>query len=113
MELDKDLAARQEARDLCVQAEKAQRILRQMPQEKLDAIVKSMAEAFAASAGELAQLAAEETGFGNAQDKKEKNLFASRDVYAAIRDMKTVGVLPVNEQEKLWQLCGFLRYFHL
>ena len=104
MELDKDLAARQEARDLCVQGEKAQRILSQMPQEKLDAIVKSIADAFAASAKELARLAAEETGFGNAEDKTEKNLFASRDVYAAIRDMKTVGVLSVNEQEKLWQI---------
>jgi acetaldehyde dehydrogenase (acetylating) len=104
MELDKDLAARQEARDLCVQGEKAQRILSQMPQEKLDVIVKSIADAFAASAKELAQLAAEETGFGNAADKTEKNLFASRDVYAAIRDMKTVGVLSVNEQEKLWQI---------
>ena len=104
MELDKDLAARQEARDLCVQGEKAQKILSQMPQEKLDAIVKSIADAFAASAKELARLAAEETGFGNAEDKTEKNLFASRDVYAAIRDMKTVGVLSVNEQEKLWQI---------
>ena len=104
MELDKDLAARQEARALCIQAEKAQRILAQMPQEKLDAIVKSIADAFSAAAGELARLAVQETGFGNAQDKTEKNLFASRDVYAAIRDMKTVGVLSVNEQEKLWQI---------
>ena len=104
MELDKDLAARQEARDLCVQGEKAQRILSQMPQEKLDAIVKSIADAFAASARELAEMAVQETGFGNAPDKTEKNLFASRNVYAAIRDMKTVGVLSVNEQEKLWQI---------
>ena len=104
MELDKDLAARQEARDLCIKAEKAQRILAQMPQEKLDTIVKKIADAFAAAAEELAKLAVQETGFGNAADKTEKNLFASRDVYAAIRDMKTVGVLSVNEQEKLWQI---------
>ena len=37
MELDKDLAARQEARLLCRQGEKAQRSLAEMPQEKLDA----------------------------------------------------------------------------
>ena len=104
MELDKDLAARQEARLLCAQAEKAQRILASMPQGKLDAIVGKMAGAFAAAAGELAQLAVQETGFGNAQDKTEKNLFASRDVCAAIRDMKTVGVLSVHAQEKAWQI---------
>ena len=104
MELDKDLAARQEARLLCAQAEKAQRILVSMPQEKLDAIVEKMAGAFAAAAGELAQLAVQETGFGNARDKTEKNLFASRDVCAAIRDMKTVGVLSVHAQEKAWQI---------
>ncbi len=104
MELDKDLAARQEARDLCIQAEKAQRLLAAMPQEKLDAIVKSIADAFAASARELAQLAVQETGFGNVPDKVEKNRFASQDVWNAIRDMKTVGVLSVNEQEKLWQI---------
>ena len=104
MELDKDLAARQEARLLCAQAEKAQRILASMPQEKLDAIVEKMAGAFAAAAGELAQLAVQETGFGNAQDKTEKNLFASRDVCAAIRNMKTVGVLSAHAQEKVWQI---------
>ena len=104
MELDKDLAARQEARLLCTQAEKAQRILASLPQQKLDAIVEKIAGEFAAAAGELAQLAVQETGFGNAPDKTEKNLFASRDVYAAIRDMKTVGVLSANTEEKLWQI---------
>ena len=41
MELDKDLAARQEARLLCRQAEKAQGILAGMSQERLDAIVEA------------------------------------------------------------------------
>ena len=64
MDFDKDLAARQEARLLCRQAEKAQKILAQMGQEKLDAIVEAMAKAFSASAVELAELAVRETGFG-------------------------------------------------
>ena len=50
MELDKDLAARQEARELARQAEKAQHILADFPQEKLDAIVEAVAKAFAAEA---------------------------------------------------------------
>ena len=104
MEFDKDLAARQEARNLCARAEKAQKLLAQMPQEKLDAITKAIAKAFSAAAEELAEMAVRETGFGNVPDKTEKNRFASKKVLEAIRDMKTVGVLSVNEREKIWQI---------
>ena len=104
MEFDKDLIARQEARVLAKQAEKAQRILCRYPQEKLDAIVSAVAAAFEKQAGLLAKQAVEETGFGNAADKTRKNQFASRDVHAAIRGMKTVGVLRRHPQEKLWEV---------
>ena len=104
MDLDKDLAARQEARDLCAQADKAQRILATFPQDKLDAIVEAVARAFSAAAVELADLAVQETGFGNADDKVTKNRFASEKVAAAIRGMKTVGVLRENNQDKLWEV---------
>ena len=93
MNFDKDLAARQEARDLCVAAEKAQKQLAQMSQAQLDAMVEAISKAFSRAAGELAERAVQETGFGNAADKTMKNRFAAEDVYAAIRDMKTVGVL--------------------
>ena len=69
MELDKDLRARQEARDLAKRAEKAQFLLREFSQEKLDAIVEAIAKAFSAAAPELAELAVRETGFGNVEDK--------------------------------------------
>ena len=104
MNFDKDLAARQEARDLCVAAEKAQKQLAQMSQAQLDAIVEAISKAFSRAAGELAEMAVQETGFGNAADKTMKNRFAAEDVYAAIRDMKTVGVLEEIPQEKLWQI---------
>ena len=45
MELDKDLLARQEARDLAKSAASAQRTLADLPQEKLDAIVEAVAKA--------------------------------------------------------------------
>ena len=60
MELDKDLAARQEARELCRRAEQAQRKLAQMSQAQLDAIVEAVAKAFSAAAVELAELAAKD-----------------------------------------------------
>lgn len=102
MEMDKDLLARQEARTLAKKAACAQNALAMMPQEKLDAIVKAVAEAFAAEAGDLAELAVKETGFGNAADKKTKNLFASRTVWEAVKDMKTVGVL--SQKPGLWEI---------
>ena len=103
MEMDKDLAARQEARLLCRQSEQAQKVLRTFSQEQLDAIVEAVAKAFAASAGELAEMAVRETGFGNVQDKNTKNKFASETVAKAVRGMKTVGVLA--EREKLWEVA--------
>ena len=104
MELDKDLAARQEARLLCRQGEKAQKQLAKMSQAQLDAIVEAVAKAFAASAVELAELAVQETGFGNVEDKITKNRFASLTVAKAIRGMKTVGVLKEDPGEKLWEI---------
>ena len=104
MELDKDLAARQEARLLCRQGEIAQKQLAKMSQAQLDAIVEAVAKAFAASAVELAELAVQETGFGNVEDKITKNRFASLTVAKAIRGMKTVGVLKEDPGEKLWEI---------
>ncbi len=102
MELDKDLKARQEARDLAKAAQSAQKKLSLMPQEKLDEICEAVAKAFCAAACELAEMAVQETGFGNVKDKIRKNEFASKTVMGAIRGMKTVGVL--KEQEKVWEI---------
>ena len=99
MEIDKDLAARQEARALCRRAAAAQKILGEMPQEQLDAIVEAVAEAFTAGAEELGRLAAEETGFGNAADKAVKNRFASETVARAIRGMQVVGTLGEDREK--------------
>ena len=104
MEFDKDLAARQEARLLAKQAEQAQKTLSSLSQAQLDAIVAAVAAAFEAKAEQLAEMAVRETGFGNVGDKTVKNRFASRHVLEAIRDMKTVGVLKEDPQEKLWEV---------
>ena len=104
MEFDKDLAARQEARELAREAEIAQRALAEMSQSQLDAIVEAVAKAFAKEAPMLADMAVRETGFGNAEDKTEKNLFASRNVAEAVRGMKTVGILREIPEKKLWEI---------
>ena len=115
MEFDKDLAARQEARTLCRQAEAAQKQLAAFPQEKLDTIVEAVAKAFSAAAVELAELAVRETGFGNTNDKVTKNRFASETVAKTIRGQRCVGVLREDPREKLWEvgvpvgvICGIV-----
>ena len=89
MELDKDLQARQEARELAKQAEIAQKKLLTFSQQQLDAITEAVATAFQKEAAELAALACRETGFGNVADKITKNQFASKTVFEAVKNIIT------------------------
>ena len=104
MELDKDLQARQEARTLAQQAKAAQKTLAGFDQRQLDRICEAVSKAFLKAAPELADMAVRETGFGNVADKITKNEFAAKDVWDAIRNMRTVGVLKEDPQEKLWHI---------
>jgi acetaldehyde dehydrogenase (acetylating) len=76
-----------------------------MAQSQIDRIVESMANAGRDEAERLAAMAVEETGFGNVPDKVVKNLFAANDVYNAIKDMKTVGVIRRDEQNRVWEVA--------
>ena len=105
MELDKDLQARQEARILAQTAREAQRKLREYSQKQLDDICEAISKAFWEASVELAELAVRETGFGNAEDKTTKNRFASRRVWEAVKDMKSVGVLNEDRERKLWEVA--------
>lgn len=97
---DKDLLSVQEVRDLVDKAKKAQQEFARKSQEEVDAIVKSVATAGVRNAKRLAKMAHEETGFGIEADKVIKNVFGSLSVYEAIKDMKTVGVIEVDEEKK-------------
>ncbi len=105
MELEKDLLARQEARTLARAAEQAQRRLGEMSQAQLDKIVEAMGAAFTREAEALAEMAVKETGFGNVPDKTRKNRFASETVVAALRGMKTVGILKDDREKKVWDIA--------
>lgn len=105
MELkDKDLLSVQEVRTLLEEAKEAQKKLAQMGQEEINRIVKAISDAGAANAERLAQMANKETGFGNWPDKVIKNLFASKVVYEAIKDEKTVGVIHEDKVRKVWDI---------
>ena len=105
MPLDKDLASIQEVRDLVKKARGAQAILVEMSQQQVDAIVASMANAAAANAQKLAQMAVSDTGFGRECDKVVKNLFAARRVYQYIKDEKTVGIIREDREHKMLEVA--------
>lgn len=90
---DADLASIQQARTLTSAARAAQRALAVWTQEQVDGVIEAMATAAHGQAERLARLAHEETGFGNVADKTRKNVFASAELAAYMRPMRTVGVL--------------------
>lgn len=94
---DTDLIAQQEARDAMEAAHRVFAVVAAFDQEKIDRICEAMAKAALADAARLGQLAYEETGFGIAEDKREKNRFAAEDVWNFFRDMKTVGVVNAGD----------------
>lgn len=102
--MDKDLASRQQARELAKRGAAAQRILRTLPQETLDTFARAVSRAFAEQAEALGAMACEETGFGNPADKAEKNRFAARRVWSAIENERVVGVLTQDDEKKLWEI---------
>jgi acetaldehyde dehydrogenase (acetylating) len=102
---DIDLQSIQEVRDYLEQAKLAQKTIEKMTQSEIDKIVESMANAAKEEAERLAVMAVEETGFGNVPDKVAKNLFAANDVYNAIKDMKTVGIIRRDEQNRVWEVA--------
>lgn len=102
---DKDLQSIQEVRNYLEEAKSAQEIVAKMTQEEIDKIVESMSNAGREAAERLAAMAVEETGFGNVPDKITKNLFASVDVYNSIKDVKTVGIINRDEENKIWEVA--------
>jgi acetaldehyde dehydrogenase (acetylating) len=103
--LDRDLESVRQARRLVEKAAEAQKILAGFSQTQIDAVVRAAAEAASAHAEPLARLAVEETTYGKVADKVEKNLFAARDVYNAIKGLKTVGVIREDPEHGLVEMA--------
>jgi acetaldehyde dehydrogenase (acetylating) len=104
-EIDKDLLSIQEARDLTVQAYEAWKVWSHASQEQVDKVCAAMAEAAYAASERLARLAHEETGYGVVDHKKLKNEFAARGVWNSIKDVRTVGVIRVDLEKKLYEIA--------
>ena len=101
---DDDLISMQQARQLSASAKAAYDLFSTSSQEKTDKVVEAMALAGIRESERLARLAVEETGYGNVEDKTVKNLFASRNVYESIKDLKTAGVISRDNIRRLSKL---------
>jgi len=104
-ELDRDLLSIQEARTLAVEAFKAWQTWAKATQEEVDRVCAAMAQAAFDAAERLGRLAYEETGYGVPEHKKLKNEFAARNVWESIRDIKTVGVVAVDEKKRVFDIA--------
>ena len=101
---DNDLLSIQEVRAKVDKAHAAQKIFATFSQEQVDAVVEAMAAAGRAHARELAELAVEETRYGNVPDKIAKNLLCAEHLPNQIRHMRTVGVLRELAEEKIIEI---------
>lgn len=91
--MDQDLASIAEARSLLKRARQAFERFKAFDQARVDRVVYAAVEAGYAAAERLAGLAVEETGIGHVPGKTAKNRFATRGLWAAIRGLKTCGIV--------------------
>src|SRR5262252_9783285 len=101
---DKDLLSIQEVRTKVEKAYAAWLKYRDFSQEQVDAVVERMAAAARANAKRLADMAVEETGYGNAKDKYIKNLLCCDWLPRRMRGMKTVGVIREIPEERIVEI---------
>jgi acetaldehyde dehydrogenase (acetylating) len=101
---DKDLQSIQASRDLVEAAHRAQAVVAGFDQAKIDAICEAMATAAREHSQRLAQMAHDESGYGNPADKNIKNLFSAVDVHHYFRGLKTVGV--VRETDSIIEVAA-------
>jgi acetaldehyde dehydrogenase (acetylating) len=101
---DQDLIAVQEARTKVEAAHSAWGKYRNFTQEQIDAVVEAVAKAGQDNARRLAEMAVEETGMGNVEDKVAKNLLNADYLPRKMRGMKTVGVLRELPEERVTEI---------
>jgi acetaldehyde dehydrogenase (acetylating) len=105
MVFDQDLRSIQEARTLAAKAKEAHDEFKHFNQDDVNKIVKAMAEAGYEASERLAKMAAEESGFGKWQDKVIKNQFGTKNVYESIKDLKTAGIVGIEEGGKIIKIA--------
>lgn len=102
---DEDLISIQEVRDAVAKATQAQRAYMTFSQQQVDQIVERVAKEAYKRAEQLAVLAVNETQMGVVEHKIIKNELASKGVFEAIHQEKTVGIISENPLEKQLEIA--------
>src|SRR5512134_1833932 len=87
----------QEIDQMMVKARKAAELMNTLTQEQVDRITEAMCKAGVAAERKLAEMAVEETGIGNVEDKVIKNHFGTQTVYDYMKDKKSVGIIEEDD----------------
>lgn len=82
---------------MIVNARKSLEEFKGFTQEQVDSITEAMTRAGVANERFLAELAVEETGIGNVEDKVIKNHFGTQVVYDYMKDEKSVGIIDETD----------------
>lgn len=98
---DQDLVSVQEVRQKVELAWQAFQAYQSYSQSQVDAIVEAMGAAGRENARRLAEMAVEETGMGNVEDKVAKNLLNADLLVRQIRGVKTIGILRELQKERV------------
>lgn len=96
--MDHDLRSIQHARDLAKNGEIAAGKIKNFTKEQIDKILKNVVNECIKNSQRLAEMAVEETGFGNYKDKLYKNHMASSLLYEQIKDKETIGVINADDE---------------
>lgn len=100
-DFDKDLKAIQQARRLAERCREAQREFAKASSATINSVCEAVSQASFKAARRLAEMAYEETGYGNPDHKVLKNEFAARNVWESIRGVPTVGIIERDESKKM------------
>ncbi len=91
--------------ELVARAVAAQRAFETWPEERVDALLRDIAETIAENAEELARATVEETGMGVVEHKVRKIQFISRDAYRSLVGQPGVGVVHRDEQTQVTEIA--------
>jgi acyl-CoA reductase-like NAD-dependent aldehyde dehydrogenase len=99
--MDADLKSIAAARRCADTAFEAYRQFLGTEPSKIDAIVDAMANAIEPEVNRIVELAVAETGYGNAKDKRIKDMFNAVSVADYLRDVTTLGMLWKDDATKV------------
>jgi acyl-CoA reductase-like NAD-dependent aldehyde dehydrogenase len=95
-----------EVEELVTRAAAAQKEIEGWSEDRIDAVLLAIAQAFAVRAKELAEDTVRVTRIGNVPDKTCKNLLASMSVYRSLVGQPASGILSTDEERKVSDIAS-------